>query len=263
MLLPILLLSHSLAADLLSGDLEDATALITTRTGKVTLQSPAAKPRTTQLHAVETLSGMEVSCGEGANVFFALSNDTALAIHENSRVRFVNYQQQPFTADKENLDYEASRSSLSVELLKGSLSFSAERLSPLSEVVFQLPQGKIQVHRASGHLRYNETGAHISILRGIVTYQYPDPAEQDMIHAPNWVRISDPSARRGEIAESQVIAEMPGSESTIKLIEATHHASQRVLFRITPGGPAIPEPILVSNPAARQTPSPRPYRYLD
>lgn len=263
LLLPLLLFSHPLVADLLSTDLQDGVALITTRTGKVTLQSADAKPRAAQLHAVETLSGMEVSCGDGAGVFFALSNGTALAVHENSRLRFGNYQQQPFTADKENLDYEASRSNLSVELLEGSLSFSAERLSPLSKVAIQLPRGKIQIHRASGHVRYNETGAHISILRGIVTYQYPDPAEQDMIHAPNWVRISDQSALRGQLAESRPLDDSPSQEPTKKQVAATRHASQRVLFRIVSGTAAIPQPMLVSDPEARHKPSPRPYRYLD
>lgn len=244
-------------------DLADGIALVTSHTAGVTLTSPGTGSRTAELHAVETLSGLEVICGSGDSIFFALSNGISLGVYENSRVRFVRYQQRPFPADKESLEYEPTLSKLHVEVSEGSLFFFAPHLSPLSEMMIQLPQGKVRFHRASGRVHYDESGALISITSGIVTYHYPNAAEPTFINAPNRVRISAESALLGRIAESNTIESDPASEVTRHLVDAARHASERVVFRVTSAGASIPQPVLVAKPANLQQLSPRPYRYLD
>jgi len=256
-------LGQPLSGQALKDDLEDGIALVTSRKGKVTLKSTDEKKRDAKLHAVETLSGLEVICGGGDYIFFSLSNGIGLGVYENSRVRFKRYQQRPFPAEKESLEYEPTFSKLDVELLEGSLIFSAERLSPLSEIVIKLPMGQVRIHRASGRVLYDESGAHLSITSGIVTYDYPNPAEQAFIHAPNRVRISDQSAMLGRIAESNNIASDPSSELTKHLVDAARYASERVVFRVASEEASIPQPVLVAKPETLQQPSPRPYRYLD
>ena len=252
-----------LAGEARNADLEDGIALVTSRKGGVTLTSPQGKKRDAELHAVETLSGVEVSSGSDDYVFFSLSNGVGLGIDGNSRVRFERYRQRPFPPEKESLEYEPTLSKLVVELSEGSLSFSAERLSPLSEFVIKLPKGEVRILRASGRVRYDERGARISIVSGIVTYDYPNEAEQDFINGPNSVRISDQSAMLGRITESGDIASEPSGGSTQYLVDAAHRAGDRVVFRVSSPAASIPRPVLVARPEALQQPSPRPYRYLD
>ncbi|MFO8027935.1 MAG: hypothetical protein R6U56_09750 [Opitutales bacterium] len=256
--------AHTLAGEELRSDLENGIALITSRKGEVTLAPPGARPSEAELHKVVPLTGFEVNSGSGEHIFFALSNGVGLGVYEDSRVRFVSYQQRPYTAGKESLDYEPSRSSLVIELREGSLSFAAEYLSPLSEVVIKLPRGQVRIHQASGRVLYNESGAHISITSGIVSYDYPNTTEEEFINGPNRVRISDQSAVRGRVDESSKIASDASGELTQHLVAATRHASERVLFRVSPEEPAsIPQPVLVAKPESLQEASPRPYRYLD
>jgi hypothetical protein len=254
---------QSLAGQTRTHDLPDGIALVTSHQGEVTIQSAEGKIRAAELHAVETLTGLEITSADGDYIFFSLSNGIGLGVYGNSRVHFKHYQQRPFPAEKENLEYEPTLSKLNVELLEGSLIFSAEHLSPLSEIVIQLPQGQVQISRGSGRVHYGGSDALISITSGIITYSYPNTSEQEFIHAPNQVRISDASARRGRIVESKSIASDPASEVTKHLVDAARHASERVAFRVVGAGASIPQPVLVAKPKALQQPSPRPYRYLD
>jgi len=252
-----------LAAQLMEQGLADGLAVITSRTRGVRIASPDTAARAPELHAVATLSELELTSGNGDSIFFALSNGIGLGVAENSQLRFKHYQQQPFSAGKESLDYEPSRSKLELQLLQGSLVFSAPQLSPLSEIVIQLPQGQVRIQRASGQVHYDEHGAHISIVSGIVTYAYPGKAEDAFIHAPNRVHISEQSALAGRIEASETITDDDAGRRLRKWVDAARHASQRVVFRVTGEQPAIPQPALVAQPGAWQQPSPRPYRYLD
>lgn len=257
------LAGQQLAAEVVENDLMDGIALVTSRQGDATLITSNAKTRSPELHAVETLSGVEVTSGKDDSIFLSLSNGMGLGVYEDSHLRFESYLQRPFPSERESLEYEPTLSKLVVELFEGSLSFSAEHISPLSEIVIKLPKGQIQIQRASGRVLYDENGAHISIIRGIVSYDYPHGEEPAFIHGGNRVRISDGSAMRGRLAESNRIPSGPYSQLTERLVEATRHASERVVYRVDSEGASIPQPILVAKPETLQQPSPRPYRYLD
>lgn len=241
---------------------EDGLALVTTARGDVTFTTSSGKARQAELHAVETLTGIEVTSGKEGYAFFSLSNGSALGIHNNSQVRFESYQQRPFPPEKESFEYEASHSKLIVHLVEGSLSFSAERLSPLSAIIIKLPIGQIETYKASGRVVYDERGALITITSGIVSYDYPGIEEEEFINGPNQVRISKQSAALGRIAESSPES-APSRELTERLVQATHRANQRAIFKVPSDEAAIPRPVLVAKPEALQKPTPRPYNYLD
>jgi hypothetical protein len=264
------LLFHGLLCGLLlplSGEadrdgLEDGLALITTAKGGATLIAPDGETRSAELHAVEMLTGAGINCREGAHVFLSLSNGCALGVWEDSEVHFERYWQRPFTATKENLEYEPSNSALTIQLKRGSLSFSADRVSPLSQIVIELPGARIQVHEASGRIGLDDRGARLTITTGIVSYRAPGMEEEEFINGPSIVRIRRTGTGFGPPVELP-FAEAPGKELTGRLVQATRRANQRVIFKAPPEQPAIPRPILVAEPEALLRPTPRPYRYLD
>ncbi len=255
--------AHSLAGASLQNGLPDGIALVTSRQGSVTLSAPDGRIREPELHAVEVLSGVKVTSGSAGSIFFSLSNGVGLGLHGEAQLRFESYQQDPVPAGRESIDYEPTRSRLVVQLLQGTLLFSAEHISPLSEVVIKLPHGQIQIHRASGKVLLNDSDAQISILSGIVAYDYPNTEVQTFINGPNQVRISAQSAREGRFAESQQIGTDPSSEDVRQLVRAARHARERVIFKVSATDPSRLQPVLVAKPAALQKPTPRPYRYLD
>lgn len=252
------------AAQLVAADMEDGIARITTCKGKVVFTSSEGKKRDAVLHSAETLSGIDVVSGKGDHIFLALSNGTALGIYENSRVRIESFEQLPFLPSKESIDYEPSRSKLVLELFEGSLSFTAEHISPLSEFIIKLPQGRIKVHAASGRVLYDENGAKISISEGIVSYFSPKPdAEEEFINSPNVVLISDRDAALGRKVATPLTESEAAKQLTDLLVKATHRANQRVIFKVLSEEASIPQPVLIARPETLQQPSPRPYRYLD
>jgi len=242
--------------------LENGLAVATTVRGEVTLDLPDGTTRDIELHDVETLTGLEISSGKDDYAFLSLSNECALGIYKNSKVRFESYLQRPFPPDKESLEYEPSDSQLSIQLLEGSLSFSAETLSPLSRILIKLPIGQIEIHKASGRVLYDERGVQISISRGIVTYAYPGLEKEEFINGPHQLRISKQSAGIGRVAETSPEPK-PLSQHTERLIQATHRANERVIFKASPEETSIPQPLLVADPEALLKPPPRPYSYLD
>jgi len=74
-------------------DFEDGLALVTTCKGGVMFKSPGGKAREAELHAVESLTGAEITSGEGEHIFFSLSNGSALGVYEHSQVQIESYGQ--------------------------------------------------------------------------------------------------------------------------------------------------------------------------
>lgn len=250
------------AGEELTDDYRDGLALVTTSVGEVVLTTPGGNEREVELHAVESLTGTTVRSGKGDYLFLSLSNGSALGIYGNSSVRFESYRQRPFPQERESQEYEPSRSKLVLQLEKGSLSFSAEQLSPLSSILIKLPMGRIEMYKASGHVLCDERGVRITVTSGILEYDYPGGDEQEFINAPNTVRIPTGSGKPGPIVASSAESN-PAHELARQLVDATHHSRQRVIFKVESDEPSIPHPILVAKPEALLKPTPRPYKYRD
>lgn len=250
-------------ADITGNPLREGVAIVTTRSGEVTFTDSSGRKEQAEYHELTSLNGVKVTTGRNGQVIFSLSNGISLGIDLNSEVRFERYLQQPYLPEKESLEYESTRSELILELTSGSISFHTERISPLSKILFKLPNGQIRPHKSSGRVVYDRTGAHVTILSGIINFDYPDSAEQKFINGPDTVRISDLSARNGMIAGTLTPEEDPNRELTERLVAATRRSNERVFFKVPSDAAAIPQPVLIAKPEDLKQPSPRPYRYLD
>lgn len=248
----------------IDGELEDGLAIVTTCKGAVIFKPSRGKSKKAEHHAVETLTGVEVSSGDNDYIFLSLSNGTGLGIYKNSKVNFESYLQQPFAPAKESLEYEATRSRLVVRLDQGSISFSADKISPLSEFIIKLPYGHVKVQGASGRVSNDRSGAIVSITSGIVSYHQPGTSKnEEFINSPNVVRVSDQGAPLKGIGKLTPSESDRTRHLTRRLVDATHRARKRVVFRPQSEEASIPRPVLVARPEDLLKPSPRPHTYLD
>lgn len=261
----ILLLLGILAAclaPLKAAEMENGIALITTSKGKVTLTADSGIT-TASLHQRIELTGVEIICERDEHIFLALSNGTALGIYEGSRVRIEHYKQLPFAASRESTEYEPSRSKLVIELLEGSITFSANRISPLSEFTLRFPRGSIRIHEAAGRVVLDRLGDQLHISSGIVSYHYPTAdKEEEFVNSPNAVRITG-LAETGAVSLSPLKEPFLQDDLTKLLVKATHRSRERVAYKVPEGMTAIPEAVLVATPESLEQPTPRPYRYID
>lgn len=255
--------STSFAADTVSDGMQEGIALITSWSGEVKVEDGQSPPRSPELHHTGSLSGMRVETGREGQIFLSLSNGVGLSIGHETVLRIESFLQAPFTAARQSTTYEPSRSRLVIELTVGSLCFYSERLSPLSEILIQLPDGQIQINQSSGRVLYDSTGARITIGSGIVSFIDPESLEREFINGPEtvWIRSERTLLKEGV---STVPAEQdPSRQLTDALMAATRYASERVLFRVTSEEASIPQPVLITPAESGQQLSPRPYRYLE
>jgi hypothetical protein len=244
------------------GDFQDGLAIATTSVGEVMLTEARGETRGFGLHAVESLTGKSVRTGKDSYLFLSLSNGSALAFDEKSDVLFHRYGQRPYPSETESHRYEPSRSEVILQLKQGSFAFAAERLSPPSRIMIELPVGEIEIHKASGHVTCDARGARITLTSGIVGFAAQGRGEQEFINAPNTVQVRFPRGELSPIAEST-----PESnhwhERAVQLVQAAHHAANRVIFKVHSQTPAIPRPVLVTKPETLRKAPARPYTYRD
>jgi len=150
-----------------------------------------------------------------------------------------------------------------IRLNQGSVSFSAGHLSPLSVIIIKLPVGQIEIRKASGRVLYGDRGALVMLTSGIVSFISPGMREEEFIHSPNAVRISGDPSQPGRISLDTLPDPYPAKELTRLLVNATHRAGERVIYKVPTGQASIPRPALVAKPETLLKPTPRPYIYLD
>ena len=252
-----------LTGQILSEKFEDGLSLVTTYKGAIDLVRPDGSKQPIAQHAVHTLSGTELKLDAGEHLFLSLSNGIALCIEENSHVRFETYRQLPFGPDKESSKYEPSQSRLFLSLEKGSVCFSSDFISPVSEFIIRLPGGDVKILKASGRLQHDEIGTQLSILSGIAAYYKKGSEKGTFLNAPYQAGISRVSAELSTPTKIPHANHSASVASTMRLVEATHRARERVLYKVPTQEFSIPVPILVARPEDLLKPSPRPYTYLD
>lgn len=258
-----LCIALQLTGQTLTEKFEDGLSIVTTCKGTIDLLRPDGSRQALEHLSVQTLSGTELKLDAGEHLFLSLSNGIALCIEENSHLRFETYLQLPFRADKESSEYEPSRSRLTLSLKKGSICFSSDSLSPVSEFIIKLPAGDIKILKASGRLQHDEINTQLSILSGIAAYSKRGREKATFLNAPYQAAISRVSAELGTATLIPHAEDNALAAATRRMVDATHRARERVLYKITTAESDIPEPILVARPEDLLKPSPRPYTYLD
>lgn len=239
----------------------EGNAVLTSQSGTPQILDESGQNRSVKPRISLLPTGLQWATGKDTQAFLALSNGAAIGIGESTRLRFLNYQQRPFASEKEGFSYEPSTSTLSLELESGELALVAQRISPISELRVSLPQGSLRVHRGIAHIRYDQTGLHIAMIEGNLTYDYPGETAREFVSGGSIIRISDRSAQRREVASRGLIDVLPAD--AVQLHQAATHASRRVLFQANAETATPPEPVMVVNTEYFNQPSPRPYEFKE
>ncbi len=245
----------------LTKDLIPANGLLTSHKGKVTIQDNfkekiSVKPRESFLP-----SGSTWSTDPKANAFISLSNGVAIGIDASTRLSILEYSQRPFDAKKQGFEYEPSVSKLQLQFDSGKIAVASNRLSPLSNLRIELPIGSIRIHKGTCIVSHDDLGVHLWAVDGNLTYHYPDEDSREFITAGNYVRISEISAKRQQIAQQQ--DHLDFEPETQLLIDATKHSSRRVLYKANLGTDEAPKPVMVVRPDYFKQPRVRPYQFKD
>jgi hypothetical protein len=257
----LLLTALSTPHDLPAQSAIRANAVLTSQSGTVRVSDASGQAYPVEARSSLLAGGLAWHTEEKSEAFLVFSNGTALGIGQSTRIRVLEYQQRPFSKEKAGFSYEPSTSKLSLALDRGEIVLVCERLSPVSELRLDLPQGSLRIHRGVAHIRYDQTGLHIAMIAGNLTYDYPGGTAREIISAGSRIRISDQSAQRREIAEQGPLAELPADASAF--YQATQHASRRVFFQANAGTAAPPRPLIVTDADFYEQPSPRPYEFKE
>lgn len=240
----------------------DGSAIVTSRSGNLVATNAAAKSAPSKAHDILIPKGIQWTTGKDGQIFLTFSNSAAIGIDSSTQIKCLEYTQKPFNKEKQAFEYEPSVSKLRLQLEEGQVAIASNRLSPLSELRVQVPNGELRLHKGTCLIRYDAMGLQITAYDGNLTYYYPDGKEREFLTAPNKMRISDQSAERQQIAESSSTLEAL-SEHEQQLCQAVQHASQRVIFEANAGTGQAPHPVLIVKPQYFQQPALRPYQYKD
>lgn len=240
----------------------DGSAIITTRNGSVdALKLSTGEQLPSKIHTVLSPTGQTFTTQGDGRLFLALSNGVALAVDQDSQVQCLEYSQRPFDEIELRQGLEPSISTLQLNLTHGQIAIACNRLSPLSELRVQVPQGEIRLHKGTCLIQLDSTGLHIAAIEGNLTYYYPSGESREFISAPARVRLSDQSIARGQVAERASTESLDASKQ--QFCQAAQHASKRVSFKPNKATGLPPEPILIVTPDYFKPPAPRPYQFKD
>ncbi|TVP76788.1 MAG: hypothetical protein EA353_11575 [Puniceicoccaceae bacterium] len=237
----------------------DGNAVMTSRSGPVDFRDAAGTERSVQPRKAFLPAELEWITPKGSQAFFTFSNGTALGIGDATRLRCLEYRQRPFPSEMEGFEYEPSTSVLTLELESGRIALAAPQLSAVSQLVVRVPHGTLRLHRGIAVIQYDEDGLHLRVIEGNLSYHYPDNQGREFVSGGQYIRISDQSARRQQVAERRSLEDLPSGIERLHL--ATQHARTRVLFKANAAGTEPPQAFMVVSSDYYQQASPRPYEF--
>lgn len=252
--------SGALELSALESASNDSIAVVTSIRGDAVIAPTGTPEKEVKPHQSLLLSGATIQTSENAHLFLAYSNGLGMGIDSLTTVHCQSYAQEPFKANRENLNFEPSTSQLLLELEAGALSFVSEGLSPRSQIRLITPNGTLRLHSAHCRIEIRETGTEITVYSGTATFYYPDGESREFLSHSTSVRFSPQSAAMGKIAEKIGFEDTPKANRVFT--EAAQHATKRVHFKAPQYG-KIAEPILIMPLQTFEQPTARPYEYQD
>ncbi|MEO0795120.1 MAG: hypothetical protein AAFX93_08165 [Verrucomicrobiota bacterium] len=98
-----------------------------------------------QLKANQVINpqGIDIKTGSSGFAAFVFSNGVAVYLGPNSHLRLDSYEQIPFESEPDNLEFEPSRSRLSLQLTTGVVGIAHKEPNPVSELSIELGPGYI------------------------------------------------------------------------------------------------------------------------
>lgn len=258
---PLLAAFLSALTPLTAQTMVDGSAIVTSRSGSVSATDASGKRISLDAHDVLLPAELQISTNEDAQIFLTLSNGVALALDESTLLQCASYTQRPFDLEDQSLGLEPSVSDLQIRFIKGQLAVASNRLSPLSELRIQLPEGELRLHKGTCLISLEATGLHITAYDGNLTYYYPSGESREFVSAPKRVRISKQSVQRQQIAEASTVDSLEAEQ--VRFTQAAQHASKRVTFQPNMATRLPPVPVLIVRPQYFQQLYFRPYQFED
>ena len=239
----------------------EGSAIVTSRSGFVSAIDVSGEPVPVASHEILHPAGLTLSTIKDARIFLTFSNGIAVALNEESAVQCVDYTQRLFNKEDQALGLEPSVSNLKLSLIDGQIAVASNRLSPLSALRIQLPNGELRLHKGTCLISLDAVGLHITAYDGNLTYYYPDSESREFVSAPNGIRISDQSSERQQIAGASTVESLEIEQ--VRFCQAAQHASKRVTFQANDSTKLAPEPVLIVRPQYFQQSYFRPYQFVE
>lgn len=259
--LSVALIAIGLGAAIQAQELIPGNGLLTSRKGSVTVMDTSQKKISVKPREAFLPSGSSWSTDKKASAYLSLSNGVAIGMDASTQLSIAEYLQRPFDAKKEGFEYEPSESKLHLQLDSGKITIASNRLSPLSELRLQLPIGSLRLQKGTCVVQHDELGLHLWAIDGNLTYHYPDNESREFVTAGVYIRISEISVKRQQLAERKDKAEI--DPETLKLIKATNHSSRRVFYKANETTGEAPKAVIVVRPNYFEQPTIRPYQFKD
>jgi hypothetical protein len=259
--LSVALLTAGLGSAIQAQGLIAGNGLLTSRKGSVKIMDASQEKIYVKPREAFLPSGSSWSTDKKASAFLSLSNGVAIGIDASTQMSFAEYLQRPFDAKSQGFEYEPSESKLNLQLDSGKIAIASNRLSPFSEFRIKLPLGSLRLHKGTCVISHDDLGLHIWAIDGNLNYQYPDNESREFVTSGVYIRISDISAKRQQVAERKDKAEI--DSETLKLVKATNHSSRRVFYKANETTGSAPKPVMVVRPDYFEQPTIRPYQFKD
>lgn len=120
-------------------------------------------------NAVHSPEGSVIETKANSTDSLVLSNGTALYVTANTRLEVKRFLQEPFAPNRTDLDVEPSISQTVIRLVRGGIGVCTSKLVAGSSLVFQTPQGTINVRGRRMVIHATETETKITLIEGDIT----------------------------------------------------------------------------------------------
>ncbi len=232
---------------------------ITTLTGNVTFSNISGEIVRPELHSLIEMRGLKIATSSRASVSFVLSNGSSFILSAESELIVERFKQLHFEDNEGSFIVEPSTSQIGLELIKGTLTVTGERLSPLSKFEVKLPEGTLRVHSAISVLEKTQIETKIAAIEGRLTFYFGNDKDREFMSGPYAIRLTEQSAKLGRVNDR--ITRENFDPKWIELGRSVEWANNRILFQSS-ADQWPPQAIKVVPADYYEQDSARPYNFI-
>lgn len=211
-------------------------------------------PQHYRLHQTYPLSPQRIHTSAESHLFFALSNGVGLGIAANTQLEVIRFEQQPYSSERESLEFEPSVSQLALKLSAGRIALASGGLSPSSELYVHTPLGTLRLHSGRCQIEIREQATYITTYQGNLTFSYDHNPQRIFLPLASQLVLT----ATGPQPTPTPLSELP--EGYHRFATAAERARQRAHFKAPQVGqpPAV---IRIADPQYFEQAPARPYTY--
>jgi hypothetical protein len=132
--------------------------------------------------AVFAAQGSSILTAKGANNSMVFSNGSAFFLDSDTRLDIKRFVQEPFTANRYELDVEPSVSETQAYLSHGIIGLCTNRLAAGSTMVYSTPQATLDIRGKKLVIETSNYETRVSVLEGDVTLQASHGGAGQLLH---------------------------------------------------------------------------------